>query len=629
MGVTRISHCFDAAHFYSLPLPLICSKTCIMPVTTDTIVNRNAALHDIFHRMAACYRYLGPEQRFRAIAYEVAARTVSNLKADITVYASDIHALEQLKGIGESIGEKIIEYLETGRIKTYEQLKKKVPVDLLELMDISGFGPSTIRLLHDALGVNNREELVTAIAAGKLQGIKGLGAQKIENMKRGLKLYKEAHARMLLWDAIQTGQEILKAVRQLPEVEKAELAGSLRRGKETVGDIDIVVQADKKARNRLVARLVRLQLVARVSASGETRISMVLRNHVQVDIRIVEEKEFGAAMLYFTGSKEHNIKLRTLAVNKGCKLNEYGLFNIKSGAYIAGRTEEEIYRRLGLQFIAPELREEKGEIALAAAQRLPVLVSFNQVKGDLQMHSRWSDGEETIQQLTHYILNAFPHYEYIVITDHSASQRIAHGLQPEDFLKQFDEIDQVNALLGYDFIKKGVEVDILANGDLDLPDELLQQFDWVVASIHSGFTHNNTARLLKACEHPHVHCIGHPSGRLIGSREPYPVDWETLFSKAAATHTAMEINAQPARLDLRDDLVRMAVDKGIKLVISTDAHALSQYDFMQLGVAVARRAGCRKQDVLNTRHWEDIVQFKKDKLQAHTRSLCSSRNFRR
>jgi len=425
---------------------------------------------------------------------------------------------------------------------------------------------------------------------------------------------EEARPRMLLWDATLAGQEILRAVRALPGVEKAELAGSLRRGKETVGDIDIVIQADSFVRKQLINKLTRLRQVESVAASGESSISMVLTNKIQIDILIVEEEEFGAAMLCFTGSKEHNIKMRSLAAEKNCILNEYGLFNARTGAHIAGRTEEEIYRKLGLQCIAPELREHAEEIALAARQGVPSLVSFNHMKGDMQMHSRWSDGEDSIEHIAQYLLHAFPHYEYIVVTDQSPNKRVAHGLLPDDFKKQFAEIGKINAKLGFDFIKKGVVTDILSDGSLGLTDDMLQQFDWVVASIHSGFTQDNTLRLLKVCENPYVHCLGHPSGRLIGSRDPYPVNWEQLFNKAATTGTAIEINAQPSRLDLRDDLARMAVEKGVQLVINTDAHALAQFDYMQLGVSVARRAGCKKPDILNTLHWDDIVKFKTRKL---------------
>ncbi|NLR60570.1 DNA polymerase/3'-5' exonuclease PolX [Chitinophaga polysaccharea] len=584
-----------------------------MVTVVKTKADYNTALRNIFHQMSACYRYLGPAERFRAIAYEVASRTLTNLQRDVSEYAGDIQSLDKLKGIGESIAEKIIEYIHTGKIKTFEALKRKVPMELLELMDMNGMGPATVKVLHDQLGIKNREDLAAAIAAGKLESIRGIGARKIANMQRGLKMHKTALNRMLLWDALKTGHELLLVIKTLPGVKKAELAGSLRRRKETIGDIDIVVQAEKIARKGLTNTLVKSGIVSRVISRGDTRVSIILRSEMQADIRIVDKHEFGAAMLYFTGSRDHNVKLRTLAGNKGYKLNEYGLFSVETGAYLAGKTEEEIYDRLGLQYIEPELREEKGEIEKAAKNKLPVLVTVNQIKGDMQMHSRWSDGEEQIEDIAQFIRRAFPHYEYIVITDHSPSERVAHGLQPSDFTRQFKEIDKINTKLGFKFIKKGVEVDILADGQLDLPDTLLKQFDWVVAAIHSGFTHDNTARLIKACNHPYVNCIGHPSGRIIGSREAYAVNWEQLFLSAAATNTCMEINAQPSRLDLWDDLIRMALNKGVCLTISTDAHALTQYEFMQLGVWTARRGGCRRKDILNTRCWNEIEDWKMKK----------------
>jgi DNA polymerase (family 10) len=319
-------------------------------------------------------------------------------------------------------------------------------------------------------------------------------------------------------------------------------------------------------------------------------------------------------MLYFTGSKEHNIKLRVWAKEKGWKLNEYGVFDTKTDKRLAGRTEEEIYHLFRLQYIPPELREERGEIEAAKKKHLPELIELKDMKGDMQMHSTWSDGAENIETIAKYILKEFSHYKYIVITDHSPSERIAGGLTAAEFKKQFTEIDKVNKKLGKDFIKKGVEVDILADGSLDLPDDLLQQFDWVTASIHTGFNKDNTERLLKACEHPLVHCIGHPSGRLIGKREAYAIDWKIFFEKAATTGTAIEINAQPNRLDLRDDLVKDAIGKGVKITISTDAHALNQFDCMSLGVSVARRGWCSKENILNTGSWKVIEQFKKDKM---------------
>lgn len=560
--------------------------------------------------MAACYRYLGADERFRTIAYENAARTIDSLKEDVSVYADNVQHLDQLKGIGESIAEKIIEYLQTGRIKTFENLQKQVPLQMLELMEVNGMGPSTLKVMHEELGIDTRDELVVAIEKGKLSTLKGFGEKKIDNIKRALKLYKESGNRLLLGDAIEIGEGILDEIKKIKGVIRSELAGSLRRRKETIGDIDIIIVCALKSRKSIITNFTGLPQVERVIAAGDTKASVVLHDHkIQVDIRLVDESEYGSALLYFTGSKEHNIRLRLMAKNKGWKISEYGLFHAKSQRKLQGNTEAGMYDMLGMDFIPPELREDKGEIEQAQKHTLPKLVELKNIKGDMQMHSTWSDGAESIETISLHVIKNFPHYQYIVITDHSPSERIAHGLKPDEFKKQFAEIDKVNRSLGKDFVKKGVEVDILSDGSLDLPDALLKEFEWVTASIHSGFNKDNTARLIRACEHPFVHCIGHPSGRLIGKREGYTIDWKKLFKKAASMGVAIEINAQPERLDLKDDLVHEAIKTGVMISISTDAHNLNQFDFMQLGVDVARRGWCEKENILNSRPWKDIMKF--------------------
>ncbi len=576
--------------------------------------NVNDELADIFHRMAGCYRYLGPGERFRAIAYDTAARVLHGLKENIQVYATDTRSLDQISGIGESIAEKIIEYLSTGHIAVFEDLKKKVPEGLLELMDITGFGPATVRILHEQLNIQNKEDLVAALEKNRIAGIKGFGPQKIENLKRGLKLFKQGQERMLLPVALNIGNELLAYLRVVPGIKSAALAGSLRRRKETIGDIDIIVAADKNNWKRIGKELLKIPQIEKVLASGETKLSFLLKKtFAQIDIRLVQEETYGAALLYFTGSKDHNIKLRTLAKAKGWKVNEYGVFDIATGKKLAGTTEAEIYKLFGMEFIPPELREQKGEIELAMKSELPKLIEVKDIKGDMQMHSTWSDGMENIEAIAQFVRVEMPQYQYIVITDHSPSQRIAGGLQPEDFRKQFKEIDKINKKLGSGFIKKGVEVDILTDGSLDLADDLLAEFDWVVASVHSGFNHDNTERLIKAGNHPLVHCIGHPGGRLLGKRESYPVDWQRLFNILARTGTAIEINAQPERLDLKDDLVKEAVKNGVVITISTDAHMLSQFEYMGLGVSVARRGWCTRHNVLNAASWQEVEAFKKHK----------------
>lgn len=338
-------------------------------LSQNHVVQNNAALASLFHHMADCYRYLGNENRFRAIAYENVAKTLHNMKGDIAGYATDVKKLDEIGGIGESIAEKIIEYLHTGAIKTFDQLKKQVPYELLELMDITGFGPATLKKLHDKLRISNREDLINALETGKVQGLKGFGEKKIENMKRSLKLFRESK-RMLLKDAEKTGNEILSEIRKIPGVQKAELAGSLRRKKETIGDIDIVILAELKNRKKIVKRFIELPQVEKVLVKGTTKASVVLKyENVQVDIRLVHDYEYGAAMLYFTGSKEHNIKLRTIAKERGYKINEYGIFDAASGKRLAGSTEEEMYHFLNLKYISPELRLDKGEIEKAVLKK--------------------------------------------------------------------------------------------------------------------------------------------------------------------------------------------------------------------------------------------------------------------
>ncbi len=613
--LTIITFFFDCAHLLNKVF-IGFLVNCYMSIMVENINSsqHNTDLARIFHQMASCYRYKGKEERFRAIAYDAASRTLTNLKDDISHYAKDVKSLDKLSGIGESIGEKIIEYLQTGKIKTFEKLKEELPQDLLDMMDINGFGPATIKLLHEKLKINNKDDLIAVIGAGKLERLKGFGAKKIENMKRGLKLFKESHTRMLLWDAMQIGNEILKEVLNIADITKAELAGSLRRKKETIGDIDIIITAEKKNWKKIINKFISIPQCKRILANGETKASILLKNNnVQVDVRIVNDNEYGSALLYFTGSKEHNIELRKWASERGWKMNEYGVFDATTNKRLAGRTEEEIYHLFGLQYIPPELREMRGELEIAKKKKLPELLELSDIKGDMQMHSIWSDGADDIDTIAEYVLKNFPHYEYIVITDHSPSERIAGGLKSAEFKKQFIEIDKLNKKVGKDFVKKGVEVDILSDGSLDLPDDLLQQFDWVVASIHTGFNNDNTYRLLRACEHPYVHCIGHPGGRLIGKREAYPVDWKKFIGKAAETGTAIEINAQPNRLDLRDDLVKEAIENGVMITISTDAHSLNQFDYISLGVDMARRGWCSKKNILNTELWKTIEEFKKKK----------------
>lgn len=572
----------------------------------------NKELASIFNQMAAMYRYLGIEERFRMIAYQKAARAIASLPADITQYLRD-DTIEDIPGIGEGIANKVREYIATGRIGKYEQLKDMVPHDIIDMMDISGFGPQSLKKIHQQLNIRTKGELVEALRSGSVAKLKGFGSRKVENMMRGLKLHKTLEERMLLWEALEAGEKILAGLKQLPEVKQAGLAGSVRRMKETIGDIDILVACEEKHRKKVVAGFTGSPLVQTVLAKGSTRASVVLRETGrQVDLRLVGEHEWGSALQYFTGSKEHNIHLRTIAKDMGYKISEYGIYKTEGNRRVGGKTEEEIYETLGLRLMPPEMREDKGEIELAMKGKVPRLVTLDDLRGDLQMHTTWSDGTNNIEELAHYVKSRFP-YDYIALTDHSKSARVAGGLDERQILEQVEAVREVNHKLGCEFVKTGIEVDILPDGSLDIAGEVLAQLDWVTASIHSNFKKDNTDRIVRACENPYVACIGHPTGRLIGLREPYKVNMGKVIEAARHTHTALEINAQPERMDLNDEMARNAREQGVKLVISTDSHGLAQFSFMKLGIAIARRAWCTKKDILNTGSWTRVQEFVRHK----------------
>jgi len=589
---------------------------------TPTDRQKNQQLADIFLQMAKGYRYLGTQERFRAIAYQQAAKTLLNLPDDITKHASDIASLDKLRNIGEGIAQRILEYLHTGHIHTWDELRQTIPLKLLDIMDVQGMGPATTRTLHQRLGIQDRTELETAIRSCALAQLKGFGPKRIDNIRKALKIDKEARSRHLLDKALDIGNRLLQLVRNIPAIQQAEIAGSLRRRKETIGDIDIIATCHPAKHRSAIQHFTRLPIVDQLIAGGDTKASILLETpHIQADLRIVDPSAFGSALLYLTGSREHNIRLRSLARDNHRKINEYGLYSDDGSQRLAGETETSVYHALSLDYIEPELREDKGEIDLAKQHRLPRLIHADDLLGDMQMHSNWSDGATDIASIALHARLTRPHYQYIVITDHSPAARIAHGIDSADFRRQWKEIDKVNTDIGKTFVRKGVEVDILPDGSLDLPDDILQAFDWVTASIHSGFAKDNTDRLLKACHHPLVNCIGHPSGRLLMKREPYPADWTAFFHTAAQTGTALEINAQPDRLDLRDDLARQAVAAGVRLTISTDAHHPTQLSSIHLGVSQARRAGCTSAHILNTLPWDGIRRFRDAKASHHAMPL--------
>lgn len=571
--------------------------------------DNNKTLAHIFKDISSIYKYLGGNERFRALAYERAYKVISSLPNDITFYYTD-ESIKKLRGIGDSISEKIIEFLKTGKIKKYELLKNSVPYELLGLLDVRGFGPKSLKQIHTTLNITTENEFLTALENGSISKLKNFGPKKIEAMLKGFKLHKLVIDRMLLWDALEIGENCLKWFKNIPEVMNAELAGSLRRKKETIGDIDILISCENKNRSLIVSKFIKSSLVKQVIVKGETKISVVLNGcNRQLDLRLVNQDEWGSALLYLTGSKEHNIHLRAIARQKGFKISEYGIFSINSGKKIAGKTEEEIYKAIGYKIMPPEMRENKGEFDLSLHNKIPDLISVNDIKGDLQLHSIWSDGQSSIEEIVNYLSSNFS-YHYIALTDHSKSSRIANGMNEKKILNQIKEIDLFNKKYGKSFLKSGLEVDILSDGKLDICDEVLSQLDWVTASIHSNFNRDNTDRIIAACENKYVCCIGHPTGRLIGIREPYNLDMTKIIDAAAKTFTALEINAQPNRMDLNDDLAWLAREKEVKLVIGTDSHSLNDFNYMKLGVFIARRAWCKADDVLNTKSWDEIRAFK-------------------
>lgn len=583
---------------------LLCAVEPVMVAATD----ENKKLADMLREMSLMYRYLGDRERFRCIAFQKAARTIGALPRSIRSYTQN--QIDALPGIGESIGTCILQFLSSGSVPRYKQLQKRTPYQLLDIMELKGVGPQTLKKIVTALGVETRREFSDALRSGKIGGLPGFGSGKEELLLRGFKLYKEAEERMLLWDAVALGRKVTEWLIRCKGVTMAEVAGSIRRRKETIGDIDLLAACDDEHRSRVINYFTSGEMVGRVIARGNQRASIVLSNpKKQVDLRLIHADDWGAALHYFTGSKEHNIHLRTIAHGKGCKISEYGVFKLDNGERLGGLHEEDIYTALGYQIMPPEMREDKGELLLSRKHAVPSLIGLADVKGDLHVHSTCSDGMCTPEDLYRHVRTHF-NYEYMVITDHSRSSRIAKGMSESQILRQLKNIRALNERNGNDFIKAGIEVDILKDGRLDISNEVLAQLDWVTAAVHSQFGKDNTERLIRACEHPYVCCIAHPTGRLIGYREAYPLDISALIRSALRTGTALEINAQPARMDLKDDHAMEAAKQGVKLVINTDAHALKELGFMQLGVFIARRAWCTPAHILNTLDWAGIEQFK-------------------
>jgi len=521
--------------------------------------------------------------------------------------------LAKIPGVGKSSLAKIEEFVKTGVITAHRQLLTKIPPSLLELLTIPGMGPKSVKAVYENLKVTTIAKLKRAIETGKIAQLPGFGDKKAAAIARGIRFLEKSTGRIRLDQARQAAHLVTGFLRNLAPIQTIQQAGSLRRWAETIGDVDILV-AGRKGR-QIIQAFTNAQFVQEVLAAGPTKGSAIIQTAtcpVHVDVRVVPQESFGAAAQYFTGSKQHNVRLREIAVKAKLKLNEYGLF--KADKMIAGAVEEEIYQKLGLDYIDPLLREDRGEVDAAKVHSLPRLIGFEDIKGDLHVHTSASDGVCDISELAEAARDMG--YRYICITDHSRSSAIANGLSPKRLVQQIKQIHKLDEKLKGITILAGTEVDILADCSLDFDNKLLADLDFVIASIHSGLASSRekvTTRTLKAMDNPYVNCIAHPTGRLIGQREPMDIDIAAVIKHAVPTHTALEVNANPWRLDLKDVHCKMAIEAGVKLAIGTDAHSTGGLGFMGYGVATAARGWVTRADVLNTLSAAKIKSWAKTK----------------
>ncbi|MBN2199644.1 MAG: DNA polymerase/3'-5' exonuclease PolX [Candidatus Aminicenantes bacterium] len=560
-------------------------------------MTKNRELAKIFLTISDALEING-EDSFKVLAYRRAARILENLSESVDTLAAE-KRLRGVPGIGKGLADKIEEYLRTGRMSKLKETSTRIPRGLLPLLEVQGLGGKTIRRVWKELGVKDAAGLRRAAADGSLARLSGLGEKRAANILKSLDLRERARERISIFEAVTVAEDILAHLRRNPKFQALSPAGSVRRMKETVGDIDILAAARPGDREELVAWFTGFPGVSRVLEAGETKSSILIPaadGERQVDLRLVDESEYGAALQYFTGSKEHNVKLRGMAKDRGLKISEYGVF--RGGKKIAGPTEEEVYRALGLPPIPPEMREDRGEVELALEGRLPRSVEPGDIRGDLHVHSDWSDGRMTLRDIRE--AGRRLGYAYIAVCDHSRSAAYAGGLSPERLARQGKEIERLNQGAKGFVLLKGAEVDILGDGTLDFPDRILEKLDFVVASIHSGFRKNVTERMIKALSNPLVSTIGHPTGRLISGREGYEVDLKKVMDAARKTGVALELNAFFDRLDLNETHLRQARKLGIKISIGTDTHQAGGLDMMRYGVGIARRAWLSKADILNT-----------------------------
>ncbi len=563
----------------------------------------NREIAAIFSRIADVLEIKG-ENVFKVRAYRVASQNIVSLSRQLgDIYKEDPSNLDNIPGIGKDLKEKIIEMIKTGELKQYNQLMKEFSPGFLEMLDLSGLGPKKVKKLGDELGIKNIDDLEKACKKGKLEHIEGMGAKTQEKILEAIEHFRKAEGRMLLPEADRLAGEIVRYLLRSKNFRKLEKAGSLRRGRETVGDLDILAIADDA--EKAMDHFIKFPGVESVIAKGHTKTSISLREGPQVDLRVIDASCFGAALMYFTGSKQHNVELRRIAKGQGYKVSEYGVFAAGAGGkekMVAGRTEEEVFRKLGMQWIPPELREALGEIEAAMKDALPAgLIEMKDIQGDLHLHTRDTDGRASIEETVEEAKNRG--YKYIAITDHSKNVRIAHGMDEKRLLDQVERVRKIAQKEKGIKILAGIEVDILEGGKLDLADHVLKELDIVIAAVHSRFKldkDKQTARILKAMDNKYVNVLAHPSGRLITKRTEIQADFDRIFRKAAEENIFLEINTHGERTDLNDVHCRRAKELGAKFVIGSDAHRIEQLDQIKYGIITARRGWLERQDVLNT-----------------------------
>jgi DNA polymerase (family 10) len=571
---------------------------------------KNQELAKIFYEIA---NFLEMEKvPFKPFAYQKAANILEALEEDIEkIYKrGGRKALLEIPGIGEGIADKIEEYLKKGKISYYQKLKKKNPIKIEELLKVEGLGPKKIKVLYEKLGIRNLKDLERAAKAHKIAPLFGFGEKTEKNILEGIVFLKREKGRFLLGEILPKVKEIQEELENLPEVEKVSVAGSLRRRKETIGDVDLLVVSKKP--QRTMDFFVSFPFVVKVWGKGTTKSSVRTKEGFDIDIRIVPKRSYGSALQYFTGSKEHNIATRKIAIEKGLRLSEYGLF--RGSEMIAGKSEEEIYRVLGMDWIPPEMREDQGEIEAASSHNLPKIIDYQDIKGDLHCHSNWDGGADSIEDMAQAAL--LLGYEYLGISDHTKFLRIEKGLNEEKLLWQNKEIKKLNEKFqkqGLNFrILHGCEANILNNGSIDIKDEVLAKLDYVIAGVHSNLKMSKeemTKRIIKAMKNPHVDIISHPTGRLLKRRQEYQIDFEKILRVAKETNTILEINSSPERLDLSDQNIRQAKEFGVKMVINTDSHNKYQLKLIEFGIAQARRGWAEKKDIINCWPLEKLLKY--------------------